>query len=43
MNVGARFLTVDECNDVGMMKAFEDLYLGVEIFFELLVEFVQVN
>lgn len=43
MNVSARLLTVNERDDVWMMEALENLYLGVKILFQLLVELVQVN
>ena len=43
MDMGGRFLTVDEGNDVRMVKAFEDLDFGVEVLLQLLVEFREID
>lgn len=33
-------LAVEEGDDMGMVKLFEDVYLAVQVLFELLVELV---
>lgn len=43
MNVSSGFFAVDQGNDVGMMEAFENVDLGVEVVFELLVESVDID
>jgi hypothetical protein len=43
MYMGHRFSTVDEGNDVGMVKAFEDLDLGVEVLLEFLVQLGEID
>lgn len=37
------FLAVDQRHDVGMMKAFQNVNLGVKVFLQLFVELVQVD
>lgn len=37
------FLAVDQRHDVGMMEALQNVNLGVQVFLQLFVEFVQVN
>ena len=43
MYVSSRFFAVDQGNDVGMMEAFENVDLGVEVVFELFIESVDIN
>lgn len=38
MYMRRRFSTVDESDNVGMMKAFEDFDFAVEVVFEFLVK-----
>ena len=41
--MGGRLLTVDEGDDVWMMKAFKDMDLRIEVILQLLVELLQVD
>jgi hypothetical protein len=43
MYVSHRFSTVDEGDDVGMVKAFEDLDLGVEVLLQFLVQLGEID
>ena len=43
MNMGSRLFTVDQGNDVGMMKALENVDLRVKVVFQLLIESVDIN
>lgn len=36
-------LAVNECNDMWMMETFQDVYLGVQVLFELLVQLLEVD
>ena len=40
MDMGGGLLAIDEGNNMWMMKAFQDVDLGVQVFFELLVKLV---
>ena len=43
MYMSHRFSTVDEGNDMGMVKAFKDLDFGVEVLFQFLVELREID
>lgn len=43
MYMGGSLLTIDQGDDVRVMEAFEYMDLRVEVLFELLVKFVQID
>ena len=43
MDVGRGLLTIDQGDNMGMMKAFQDMDLRVQIFFELFIELIQID
>lgn len=43
MDVRRGFMAIDECDDVGMVEALEDIDLGGKVVLEFLVELRQID